>query len=85
MRKLTLESLHIQSFETTAAPAQARGTVEGYGKPAPGGTEMSECVVCEPFSDDWRCQTYDIEACGDTQYLDCTLGCTDFESCLGGC
>lgn len=83
MRKLKLDSLNVQSFETTTAPGRARGTIQGHARAAPEGTGMSVCVVCEPFSQDLACQTYDIDACGDTQYLDCTLGCTDFASCQG--
>lgn len=35
MRKLTLESLTVESFETAAAATQVRGTVNANGKPGP--------------------------------------------------
>lgn len=64
MHKLKLESLQVQSFETTAAPHQARGTVQAHAK-----TEHWECVQ----SADSQCAcTMDLQACGDTNYLDCT-------------
>jgi hypothetical protein len=37
------------------------------------GTGVSECVVCVPIS--WNgCES--IQICKDTEYLDCTFGCT---------
>jgi hypothetical protein len=35
MRKLKLESLQVESFETTTAAPRERGTVEAHGKPHP--------------------------------------------------
>lgn len=82
MRKLKLEALHVESFETTAAAPRMRGTVQGNAA-VPGttiqpGTGVSECYVCQPWSADRRCvpETYDVYACGDTRYFDCTFGCT---------
>lgn len=79
MRKLKLESLNVESFDTTAAPSSSRGTVQGNDQV--GTTGLSLCQV----TGNWRCRTDDAEVCGATNYLDCTLGCTDFESCQGGC
>lgn len=36
MRKLKLESLSVESFQTSSAAARPRGTVEAHGKPQPG-------------------------------------------------
>ena len=35
MRKLKLETLQVESFETTAAAPRERGTVEAHGRPGP--------------------------------------------------
>jgi hypothetical protein len=64
MRKLKLESLTVESFETAAAAPQVRGTVDAHAKPKP--TTL---------------QTYNVDICGDTQYFDCTLGCTVETNC----
>ena len=69
MRKLKLESLNVESFDTTATPFLSRGTVLGNDQVATG----------------FKCRTDNPEACGPTNYLDCTLACSDFASCLGGC
>jgi hypothetical protein len=80
MRKLKLESLQVESFETVPAPSISRGTVQGHDV-----SEEGESVCICQVSDDWFCQTWDYEVCGDTNYLDCTLACTDFDSCMGTC
>lgn len=64
MRKLKLEALTVESFETAAAMPSGRGTVAANAKPQP--TTL---------------QTYDVEACGDTMYFDCTLGCSHLTHC----
>jgi hypothetical protein len=77
MRKLKLESLKVESFETTQTAPRLRGTVNGHGDPQPTGP-----IVIE---------TYDVELCGETQYFDCSLGCpsiapcdlTDYVGCWG--
>ena len=81
MRKLKLESLTVESFDTTAAPSSSRGTVQGNDLTGHGAPSLCIC----PVSEDFRCQTDDPEACGPTNYLDCTLACSDFASCVGGC
>ncbi|HEX5870126.1 MAG TPA: hypothetical protein VFY65_06915 [Longimicrobium sp.] len=60
MRKLKLESLAVESFETSPVAAQVRGTVDAHAKPTPPTT----------------LQTYNVDICGDTMYFDCTLGCS---------
>jgi hypothetical protein len=80
MRKLTLESLQVESFITTSNPHRMRGTVRA-NEQVPGttvaGTGVSDCMVCQPWSADIGCvQTYDVRGCGDTKYFDCTYGCT---------
>lgn len=82
MRKLKLESLIVESFETTATAEAARGTVRGNA--GTDETGPSACQICM-ISDDWRCQTDDPELCGDTNYLDCTFVCSDFASCQTAC
>jgi hypothetical protein len=69
MRKLKLESLQVESFETTALARQERGTVDAHAKPKPPTT----------------LQTYNVDICGDTMYFDCTLGCSLNTYCAGAC
>ena len=66
MRKLKLESLQVESFDTTPVASQPRGTVDAHGKPRP-------------------IETYDIQKCGDTNYMDCTYGCSINTACPNGC
>ena len=73
MRKLKLESLDVQSFDTLATPSLRRGTVRGNED------DVSYPRLCQ-ISGDLEC-TATPEACGDTAYLDCTFACSDFESC----
>lgn len=63
MRKLKLDALHVESFETSPAAPTGRGTVDAH-MPVP-----------HPLA------TYDIVECGDTQYFDCTLGCSHLTHC----
>jgi hypothetical protein len=84
MRKLKLESLQVESFETTSSWSPSGGTVNGHAV-APdtrgacgGNTAVSQCVICEP-------QTYDPAQCGQTNYLDCTYGCSYRCSNTTGC
>lgn len=72
MKKLKLEDLQVTSFETTSDAARARGTVLGAAQSNRPGCER-------PF------ETYDIQACGDTQYMDCTFGCSINTNCVNGC
>jgi hypothetical protein len=89
MRKLKLESLHVESFDTTADATRHRGTVDGHADVAPDTRACpvdtiepnpSYCVICYPVSYDHRC-TYDPRECGDTNYMDCTFGCSQYNSC----
>lgn len=68
MRKLTLESLQVESF-VTAAASSPRGTINAHGDPQP--TPPIETIL----------QTYDVEICGETQYFDCSLGCPSIAPC----
>lgn len=79
MRKLKLESLQVESFETVAPAPQVRGTVQGHrpntdGCPIGPGTGVSDCIICQPFSQ-VGCEA-SINICRDTEWLDCTYGCT---------
>jgi hypothetical protein len=54
MRKLTIESLHVASFETASAAPGACGTVQGYAAGPTG-------VVCPSFN---PClPTFNVEIC----------------------
>lgn len=67
MRKLKLDSLHVESFTTAADAPRPSGTVRGHAG---------------PVTFDFHCRTNDITACPDTAYLDCTLACSNVESCV---
>ena len=69
MKKLKLEELEVTSFATTSGTARERGTVNAHAKP--GGPVFIE--------------TYNIERCGDTQYFDCTYGCSRESACPDRC
>jgi hypothetical protein len=68
MRKLKLESLQVESFETTTLAPRMRGTVEARCDPQPTPSTIS-------------IETYHIDRCGDTQYFDCSLGCPSIAPC----
>ena len=68
MRKLKLESLQVESFETTVIAPRMRGTVQGNGDPQPTPPTIS-------------IETYDVELCGETRYFDCSLGCPSIAPC----
>lgn len=76
IRKLKLEMLTVESFETTAAASHWGGTVQGNAED----TGPSMCMICQ-ISVDRDCQTDDPELCGDTNYLDCTFICSAYASC----
>jgi hypothetical protein len=80
MRKLKLESLTVESFETAASPRQ-RGTVAAHVDIDADG------LAAYPG-------TINPDACGPTNYLDCTYGCSlntrcFYNTCIamdaGGC
>jgi hypothetical protein len=77
MRKLKLESLQVESFDTTATAPRLRGTVAGHQD-----TDMSYCEICQG-SYDHPCglETYDVVVCGETRYFDCSLGCPSIAPC----
>lgn len=87
MRKLKLESLHVESFVTEASPSRLRGTVQGQATPAPGPlhntvTCTTPVTVCTTLPPDTRIDqgcvppTMNPSACGSL-YVDCSLttGC----------
>ena len=78
MRKLKLESLKVESFDTTAATPSARGTVQAHA-------DSEESVCFCRVSEGWDCHTWDYQVCPDTEYLDCTFVCSYFESCPATC
>lgn len=69
MKKLKLESLEVTSFDTSPAPSEERGTVNANAKPG--------CSVV--------LQTYSPQACGETNYMDCTYGCSYNTDCPYRC
>lgn len=82
MRKLKLESLQVESFETVARMPEVRGTVQGHRPNTDGcavtiqpGTGVSDCAICQPMSQWIACQP-SVNICRDTEYMDCTYGCT---------
>lgn len=89
MRKLKLESLQVESFETTAAARAVSGTVEGHADdvdPASRDSCPSYCVRCyAPTYDPNTChQSYDPATCPHTEFMDCTYGCTRLYNTCGG-
>ncbi|HEX6040696.1 hypothetical protein [Longimicrobium sp.] len=66
MRKLTLEALTVESFETSSDLPRSAGTVRAHAEPTQG----------------FKCQTIEPELCGDTHYFDCTLACSNVASCI---
>lgn len=68
MQKLKLESLTVESFETTSNASRLRGTVQAHDSIQP-----TPPTVSIP--------TYDVEECGETQYFDCSLGCPSIAPC----
>lgn len=79
MRKLTLESLRVESFETTAGTHHWRGTVDGHGIIAPNTPTCPPSAIsqCSP------CESLEHTRCGDTCVYDCTAPCTMV--CSNGC
>jgi hypothetical protein len=93
MRKLKLESLQVESFETTGTGPMSRGTVEGNAASDEfteccDGTEISWCSECID-SIDFPCEpTYDggtgctaTNCGGDCSYFGCSFGCTVDTAC----
>jgi hypothetical protein len=82
MRKLTLESLLVDSFETTASVPGTRGTVQGHAEAITGSRcpSYDPCasvnVVCHPQTE--------YTVCRETEYMDCTYGCTRLYNTCGG-
>lgn len=77
MRKLKPESLHVESFETTAAAPGSRGTVRGHAEAAPAtGTR------CYTYYDTCQVDTREPYCFGGpTEVSYCTERCTNYDSC----
>jgi hypothetical protein len=74
MRKLKLESLQVESFMTTGIEPQRRGTVAGHADvPA---YPVTTGPVVNPGTGTIGAHTYDARECGETNYMDCTYGCS---------
>lgn len=71
IRKLKLESLHVQSFATTAAAPAASGTVRAHQDPTPA------CLL----SQEGGCLSWDPAVCMETGG-DCNLVTGPVASCL---
>ncbi len=92
MRKLKLETLQVESFETTGTAGTLRGTVAGNAAPdaeLAADTEVSYCteciqsidLPCEPTDDFGPGCTYS-NCFGDCSFLGCTAdGCTVVTEC----
>lgn len=76
MRKLTLESLHVDSFETTAAAPASRGTVQAHAEAEPiTGRTCEMYDTCKASCDPRTCP-------GTEDWMCCTYGCTRmYETC----
>ena len=70
MPKLKLESVKVESFETTAAAANERGTVDAHGKPGPietynvercGDTRYFDCTLGCSEETNCYCVATDID------------------------
>jgi hypothetical protein len=77
MHKLKLESLQIESFETTSPAVNGRGTVNGHIEAQTGDTgQVYTTTISGPVI-----HTYNVRDCGETRYFDCTYGCTMVRTC----
>ena len=79
MKKLSLEmeSLSVESFETTAPAGSGRGTVRGRGEDPPPCTQFDSCY-CETAYAVCGTGPATIYSCGDTSPSACIcLGETD--------
>lgn len=76
--KLNLEALSVESFDTTGAEAEQRGTVKGHIPPWTEGRECESIDVCT----NWDCGTAysDCGGCG-TAASDCGTCATNCGSC----
>ena len=75
MRKLKLESLHVESFATTEAGRLGRGTVKG---------QQVQTQWCPLYSEARECSPPDYSEapdCTRTEAMDCSFGCTMHVSC----
>ncbi|HEU4883320.1 MAG TPA: hypothetical protein VFT45_13760 [Longimicrobium sp.] len=79
MRKLMLESLQVESFETTVEAARCRGTVDGHAAAYPDSRTCppSAVSVCAP------CESQEPIRCGTSCDYGCTTPCTFW--CSNGC
>ena len=73
MKKLRLDRLKVESFATEAV-APHRGTIQGHD----GTLDCGGGGGSPPTRG--RC-TQDVQECADTQYFDCSLGCTVETNC----
>jgi hypothetical protein len=80
VHKLKLESLQIESFVTAPEP-QLRGTVRGNAAIDTGATgPLQPATTTGPVI-----ATYNVRDCGETQYFDCTFGCSYNTRCIQLC
>jgi hypothetical protein len=82
MRKLKLESLNVESFDTTASASRLRGTVAGYADTDAGpDSSMTNCAACPYTYYGCHWSTNEMEACVHTDYDGCVfVSC----ACVGG-
>lgn len=75
MRKLSLESLQVESFATTGIELERRGTVAGHAD-IPAYPETTRPADPSPNTGTIGVATYNARECGETHYMDCTYGCS---------
>ena len=73
MRKLTLDSLQVESFATSSTLTSGRGTVEAHAEAPQPGVCRNSSIAPVP--------TYDVNACDHTEFFDCTFGCSQISNC----
>lgn len=85
---LNLESLRVESFETTSRAADERGTVRGNAL----SETTCQQVICDCQTNGYECDTNDCETaaatCGDSCTFHCSQTCpvnTCAYSCEGTC
>ena len=87
MKKLKLDDLAVESFDTTPAPHTERGTVFGEQGPCTCYTNCTcpQCPTCGYASCMTNCNTCVPESCWGTCDASCEYGtCLGHQTCGGG-
>lgn len=80
--RLDVDTLAIESFDTSGDPTDPRGTVHGHAPPHTEGPECDSIDICSGYdcSDVTECGTCGVTACNGTCY-DASCGATYCGSC----